>query len=62
MADNARLRVLMSPAFHTANPYTLLLARHLTGAGVELKCRRCKRVVLLPVPPDDGAWIEVTLR
>ena len=31
-----RLRVLMSPAFRTANPYTLLLARHLVEAGVDV--------------------------
>ncbi len=29
-----------------------LLAR-LTPRGVEVKCRRCKRVVLLPVTLDD---------
>jgi phage FluMu protein Com len=30
-----------------------LLAR-LTPRGVEVKCRRCKRVVLLPLtPPED---------
>jgi len=34
----------------------------LTAAGVELKCRRCKRVVVLPPPPRDGAWAPVTLR
>ncbi len=38
-----------------------LIAR-LTPEGVELKCRRCKRVVVVPAPPDDGTWIEVTLR
>jgi hypothetical protein len=29
-----------------------LLAR-LTGAGVELKCRRCKRTLLVPLPMQD---------
>lgn len=29
-----------------------LLAR-LTPRGVEVKCRRCKRVVLLPITSDD---------
>ena len=29
-----------------------LLAR-LTPRGVEVKCRRCKRVVLLPINSDD---------
>jgi hypothetical protein len=31
-----------------------------TAAGLELKCRRCKRVVVLPPPPRGGAWIEIT--
>jgi hypothetical protein len=35
-----------------------LMAR-LTKAGVELKCQRCKRIVVLPPPPDDGRWIPV---
>jgi phage FluMu protein Com len=29
-----------------------LLAR-LTPRGVEVKCRRCKRVVLLPITPSE---------
>lgn len=37
-----------------------LMAR-LTKAGIELKCRRCKRIVVVPPPPSDGAWVEVTL-
>lgn len=37
-----------------------LMAR-VTDAGVELKCRRCKRLVVVPVRPD-GEWVEVTLR
>lgn len=31
-----------------------LLARWVEG-GVELKCRRCKRTVLVPLATDDGA-------
>ncbi|KYF74223.1 hypothetical protein [Sorangium cellulosum] len=27
-----------------------LLARHVAG-GIELKCRRCKRVVVIPISP-----------
>jgi phage FluMu protein Com len=38
-----------------------LMAR-VTTAGVELKCRRCKRVVLLPLAEEPGEWIEVSLR
>ena len=38
-----------------------LMAR-VTDDGIELKCRRCKRIVLLPAPPADGEWIEVRLR
>ena len=37
-----------------------LMAR-ITPAGLELKCRRCKRVVVVPSPPQDGEWIEVDL-
>jgi hypothetical protein len=32
----------------------------LTRAGIELKCRRCKRVVVVPERADD--WVEVNLR
>lgn len=35
-----------------------LMAR-VTTAGIELKCRRCKRKVTLPVPPRNGRWVEV---
>ena len=35
-----------------------LMARR-TSAGIELKCRRCKRVVVVPTPPGDGGWIVV---
>ncbi|MGC4122754.1 MAG: hypothetical protein QM765_50915 [Myxococcales bacterium] len=31
-----------------------LLARRVEG-GVELKCRRCKRVIVLPLTEDDDA-------
>jgi hypothetical protein len=31
-----------------------------TAAGVELKCRRCKRVVVLALPPRG--WVEVPVR
>ena len=37
-----------------------LMARR-TQAGLELKCRRCKRVVVVPVPAARG-WIEVSMR
>ncbi|MGH9362312.1 MAG: hypothetical protein ACRD2T_10380 [Thermoanaerobaculia bacterium] len=37
-----------------------LMAR-LTPAGVELKCRRCKRVVVVPIS-RAGAWVEVSVR
>jgi hypothetical protein len=37
-----------------------LMAR-VTAAGVELKCRRCKRVVLLPLGAT-GDWVEVCVR
>jgi hypothetical protein len=30
-----------------------LLAR-LTPGGVELKCRRCKRTLVVPLAPEDG--------
>jgi phage FluMu protein Com len=38
-----------------------LMAR-LTRAGVELKCRRCKRVVLVPVERAARGWTEVAVR
>jgi phage FluMu protein Com len=41
-------------------PCGSLLAR-MTVAGVELKCRRCRRIVVVPVPPPDGRWVEVTV-
>lgn len=38
-----------------------LMAR-VTRAGLELKCRRCKRVVLVPLPATPGSWVEVRMR
>ena len=38
-----------------------LMAR-LTPAGLELKCRRCKRVVLVPLSPEEEVWVEVPVR
>lgn len=38
-----------------------LMAR-LTSGGIEIKCQRCKRVVLLPAPPLDGRWVTVPPR
>jgi len=38
-----------------------LMAR-VTKAGLELKCRRCKRVVLVPVRGMTGKWVEVPMR
>jgi len=38
-----------------------LMARR-TQAGLELKCRRCKRVVVVPVNAADRDWIEVSMR
>jgi len=38
-----------------------LMAR-VTKAGIELKCRRCKRVVVVPVRGMTGEWIEVSMR
>jgi hypothetical protein len=35
-----------------------LMARR-TSAGIELKCQRCKRVVVVPAPPVDGRWVVV---
>ncbi|KYF53069.1 hypothetical protein BE04_26950 [Sorangium cellulosum] len=35
-----------------------MLARHVAG-GIELKCRRCKRVVVIPIAPaGDDATVE----
>jgi hypothetical protein len=33
-----------------------------TTAGIELKCRRCKRVVIVPVDGTRDDWIEVPMR
>jgi len=33
----------------------------MTAAGVELKCRRCKRVVVVPVD-RRREWVEVPMR
>ena len=38
-----------------------LMARR-TTAGIELKCRRCKRVVVVPVDGTREDWIEVPMR
>jgi phage FluMu protein Com len=38
-----------------------LMAR-VTAAGVELKCRRCKRTVVVPLSRAGGAWVEVPVR
>ncbi len=38
-----------------------LMAR-LTSAGLELKCRRCKRLIVVPVPSDADEWVEVSMR
>jgi hypothetical protein len=34
----------------------------LTSAGLELKCRRCKRLVVVPVPAELDQWTEVSMR
>jgi ribosomal protein S27E len=34
----------------------------LTQAGVELKCRRCKRMVVVPLGGMTRDWIEVSMR
>jgi ribosomal protein S27E len=34
----------------------------LTQAGVELKCRRCKRMVVVPLGGETADWIEVSMR
>jgi phage FluMu protein Com len=38
-----------------------LMAR-LTPSGIELKCRRCKRLVVVPVSEERGKWVEVPVR
>jgi hypothetical protein len=38
-----------------------LMARR-TPEGLELKCRRCKRVVVVPVDGARDDWIEVPMR
>jgi hypothetical protein len=35
-----------------------LIARLVSG-GVEIKCRSCKRLLLLPLAPGDVAWREI---
>jgi hypothetical protein len=42
-------------------PCGSLVAR-ITSAGVELKCRRCKRVVLLGALGRTGRWTEMSPR
>ena len=37
-----------------------LMAR-VTGQGIELKCRRCKRVVTVPVAASQRGWVMVEL-
>ena len=56
-----------SPVAHTASTVAdcrcacgNLLAR-LTRDGVELKCRRCKRILLVPVPLAQGATTDAPL-
>jgi hypothetical protein len=34
----------------------------LTRAGIELKCRRCKRLVVVPAEDASEDWVEVNLR
>jgi hypothetical protein len=36
------------------------MARH-TASGLELKCRRCKRVVVVSLDGGRGDWIEVSM-
>lgn len=38
-----------------------LMAR-VTAAGIELKCRRCKRVVVVPLPREPEEWVAVPMR
>ena len=38
-----------------------LMAR-LTRGGLELKCRRCKRLVVVPVDRERDEWVEVPMR
>jgi phage FluMu protein Com len=35
-----------------------LMAR-VVGVGLELKCRRCKRIVVVPLARAAGRWVEV---
>jgi hypothetical protein len=37
-----------------------LMARR-TASGLELKCRRCKRVVVVSLDGGGGDWIEVSM-
>jgi len=32
-----------------------------TAQGIELKCRRCKRVITVPVAASQGGWVTVDL-
>jgi len=41
-------------------PCGSVMAR-VTVAGLELKCRRCKRVITVAVPRTSRAWIAVDL-
>jgi hypothetical protein len=34
----------------------------LTRMGLELKCRRCKRLVVVPLRDAGNGWIEVAMR
>jgi hypothetical protein len=38
-----------------------LMARR-TASGLELKCRRCKRVIVVPLDGGRDDWIEVPMR
>ena len=38
-----------------------LMARR-TRAGLELKCRRCKRLVVVSVQATSDEWVEVPMR
>jgi hypothetical protein len=31
----------------------------LTRVGLELKCRRCKRIVVVPAGRVPGRWVEI---
>ena len=37
-----------------------LMAR-VTAQGIELKCRRCKRVITVPVAASQGGWVSLDL-